>query len=252
MTRTVAVIPAHDEEDAVGSVVERARRHVDLVLIIDDGSHDRTAERARAAGAEVISLNPNRGKGGALRVGLAAAVERGAEVVVTLDADGEHNPDELTLLLAATADADVVLGARKVYRSGMRRALNALALFWFQVLDPSIRDTICGYRAFRVAALPKLATEAGGFAYEQEVILLAVAAGLRLKTVDIVTVPRAGSHVKGSDVLRANNHFDRWVLAHLGSLRLGVWRKALLAAGCVAGLLLGAPAEWALDRKRAA
>ncbi|MFI5301278.1 MAG: glycosyltransferase family 2 protein [Polyangiales bacterium] len=246
MIRTIAVIPAHDEEETISAVVSRAGTYVDRVLVIDDGSHDKTAELARQAGAEVLSLNPNRGKGGALRAGLDRAVELGAEVVVTLDADGEHEPDELPAFLKAIENADVVLGAREVYRSGARRALNGLALFWFQLLDPSIRDTICGYRAFRTAVLPKLATNAGGFAYEQEVILLAVQAGLRLATVDIKTVPRQRSHVTGREVLKANNHFDRWVLGHLGSLRLNVWRKALLATGCAVGLAMGAPAEWAM------
>lgn len=251
MTRTVAVIPAHDEEQRVGPVVARTKRHVDVVLVVDDGSKDRTAAVAREAGAEVMTLNPNRGKGGALRAGLARAVELGAEVVITLDADGEHEPDELPKFIEAIRNADVVLGARQVYRSGMRRALNGLALFWFRVLDPNIRDTICGYRAFRTSALPKLVTDAGGFAYEQEVILLAVASGLRIATVDIVTVPRAGSHVTGREVIRANNHFDRWVLANLGSLQLSVWRKGLLALGCMAGLILGTPTEWLMSRGRA-
>lgn len=250
MTRTLAVIPAHDEAETISTVVERARRHVSQVLVVDDGSTDRTAELAAQAGAEVLTLKPNRGKGGALRAGLARAAELGAEVIVTLDADGEHDPDELPSFLAAAEHADVVLGARAVYRSGARRALNQLALFWFQLLDPGIRDTICGYRAFRAPVLPRLATEAGGFAYEQEVILLAVAAGLRIATVDIKTVPRQRTHVTGREVLRANNHFDRWVLRHLGSLRLSPWRKALLATGCVAGLAVGAPAEWALGGRR--
>jgi glycosyltransferase involved in cell wall biosynthesis len=249
--KTVAVIPAHDEEDAVAQVVSRTKAHVDQVLVVDDGSKDQTAARARAAGAEVLTLNPNRGKGGALRAGLSRAVELGAEVVITLDADGEHEPDELPKFIAAIQNADVVLGARQVYRSGMRRALNGLALFWFRVLDPNIRDTICGYRAFRTSSLPKLETNAGGFAYEQEVILLAVAAGLRIATVDIVTVPRVRSHVNGRDVVRANNHFDRWVLSHLGSLQLSVGRKLLLAVGCVAGLALGVPTEWMMSRGKA-
>jgi glycosyltransferase involved in cell wall biosynthesis len=246
MNRIVAVIPAHDEESSIASVVEGARRYVDRVVVVDDGSGDRTAAVARAAGAEVVSLSPNRGKGGALRAGLERARDLGAEVVVTLDADGEHDPHELPKFLAAVARADVVLGARRVYRSGTRWALNVLALFWFRVLDANIRDTICGYRAFRAPVLPSLLAKAGGFGYEQEVILLAVAAGLRIATVDITTAPRAQSHVTPWEIVRANNHFDRWVLAHLGSLKLSLWRKALLATGCLAGLFLASPAEWLL------
>ena len=85
---TVAVIPAHDEAGAVEGVVRRAARHVDRVLVVDDGSRDDTGERARAGGATVLRLDPNRGKGAALVHGLEAARALGAGRVVTLDADG--------------------------------------------------------------------------------------------------------------------------------------------------------------------
>lgn len=250
MPRTVAVIPAHDEEEAVALVVTKTKAHVDAVLIVDDGSTDSTAEEARKAGAEVLSLKPNRGKGGALRAGLARATEMGAEIIITLDADGEHDPEELPQFLKAIENADVVLGSREVYRSGIRKVLNNVALFWFQLFDPSIKDTICGYRAFRTEVLPQLVTDAAGFAYEQEVLLLALAAGLRVVSIDIRTIPRTRSHVTPYEIVKANNHFDRWVLTHLASLPLPPWRKALLAAGTSAGLLMGAPAEWALARKK--
>ena len=245
---TVAVIPAHDEAAAIEDVVRRAARHVDRVLVVDDGSRDDTGARAAAGGATVLRLDPNRGKGAALVHGLEAAVALGAALVVTLDADGEHDPDEIPAFVAALDAHDVALGYRHVYRSGARRALNALALFWFRVLDPSIRDTICGFRAFRATALPVVHNSAGGFVYEHEVILRAVAAGLRLTSVPITTTPSETSHVTAREMLRANNHFDRWVLRELGALPVAAWRKPLLAAGCVAGLALGVPAAWALGR----
>lgn len=246
----VAVIPAHDEAGAVEDVVRRAARHVGRVVVVDDGSRDDTGARAAAGGATVLRLDPNRGKGAALAHGLEAAVAMGADRVVTLDADGEHDPDEIPLLLAALEASDVALGYRAVYRSGARRALNALALFWFRVLDPSIRDTICGFRGFRAGALAAVHNTAGGFVYEHEVILRAVAAGLRIASVPVTTTPSASSHVTPREMLRANNHFDRWVLRELGALPVAPWRKALLAAGCAAGLAVGAPLAWALGPER--
>lgn len=246
--RTVAVIPAHDESATVEDVVRRAARHVDRVLLIDDGSTDDTGARAAAAGATVLRLDPNRGKGAALVHGLEAARAAGAERIVTLDADGEHDPDQIPAFLAALDDHDVAIGFREVYRSGARRALNALALFWFRVLDPSIRDTICGFRGFRAEALAAVHNTAGGFVYEHEVLLRAVAAGLRMTSVPVATTPSASSHVTPREMLRANNHFDRWVLGALSTLPLPAWRKSLLAVGCAAGLALGAPTAWALDR----
>ena len=249
--KRVAVIPAHDEEGTVGEVALKAGRHVDLVIVVDDGSSDRTATIAREAGAEVVELQPNRGKGGALEVGIARALEVGAEQVVTLDADGEHDPDAIPLFLQALEEADVALGWREVYRSGARQALNRFALFFFQLLDPAIRDSICGFRAFRATALPAVRNDAGGFSYEHEVILRAVAGHLKLASVPVQTVPRTRTHVRTRDLVGANNHFDRWVLGHLRDLPLPAWRKALLAAGCVAGLATGAPVEWALSRRSA-
>jgi glycosyltransferase involved in cell wall biosynthesis len=243
MPLTVAVIPAHNEESTVGSVVERALRHVDKVIVIDDGSTDATAGRATQAGAEVVSLRPNFGKGVALRAGLHRATELGADVIVTLDADGEHDPDEIPLLTQAIARADVVLGARRAYRSDVRRVLNDVALFWFRLIDPDIRDTICGFRAFRSSALPVLTSDAAGFAYEHDVILRAIVAGLVMETVDITTVPRAASHVTLREILRVNNRFTGWVLQHQGELRIPAPRKALLLAGCAGGFVMGRLAE---------
>lgn len=247
----VAVIPAHDEAGTIEDVVRRATPHVDLVLVVDDGSSDDTAARAEALGARVLRLRPNRGKGGALVAGLAEATRSGAQRVVTLDADGEHDPDEIPSLLARLDTHDVVLGWREVYRSGARRVLNGIALFWFRVLDPSIRDTICGFRAFRAEALAQVQNDAGGFAYEHEVILRAVAAGLRVTSVPIATVPSQRSHVTPREIVRANNHFDRWVLRELGRLPIPLWRKGILAIGCLLGLALGVPAQRWLDRRAA-
>jgi glycosyltransferase involved in cell wall biosynthesis len=245
--RTVGVVPAHNEEETVFDVVKQSLEHLDQVIVIDDGSRDRTGELAREAGAVVHRLQPNRGKGQALVYGLNEACTTGAEHIVTLDADGEHVPSEIPALLAPLDDADVVLGYRHVYRSGARKFLNELALFWFQLLDPAIRDTICGFRAFRASVVPILQNDSGGFVFEHEVILRAIAAGLRLAAVPISTAPQTSSHVTPKEILRANNHFDRWVLAKLPELPLPLWRKSLLAAGCVAGLAVGTPAAWILQ-----
>src|SRR4051794_33508154 len=95
----VAVIPAHEEAPRIGPVVAAARRHV-AVIVVDDGSSDATAAAAEAAGAEVIRQSPNQGKGAALRTGFRRALERGADAVVTLDGDGQHDPGEIPRLLA--------------------------------------------------------------------------------------------------------------------------------------------------------
>ena len=103
-----------------------------------------------------------------------------------------------------------------------------------------------------IELLAAVQNDSGGFVYEHEVILRAVAAGLRIASVPVSTTPSTSSHVTAREMLRANNHFARRVLALLGSLPLPLWRRALLGAGCAAGLAVGVPAAWALgDGRRA-
>ena len=247
--RTVAVIPAHNEARTIAAVVRDTLLHVDAALVVDDGSSDDTAALAEQAGATVLRQSPNAGKGLALRRGIDAALQLGAECVVTLDGDGEHVPSDIPTLLAPLQYADVVLGTRQVFRSPARKLINAFALFWFRLLDPAILDTICGFRAFRAAALPELRSDANGFAYEHEVILRAVQRGLRLASVSVQVVSREGTHVTAVEILRSNNHFDRYVLRNLAQFRVALWRKGLLAIGCGAGLVVGVPVLWHLSRR---
>ena len=107
------VVPVFNEAATIADIVERARLH-GPVLVVDDGSTDGTGARARAAGAEVIALGARRGKGAALRCGFAEAARRGAARVVTLDGDGQHEPDEIPRLLkVAVEEPDaLVIGGR--------------------------------------------------------------------------------------------------------------------------------------------
>ncbi|MHC4599144.1 MAG: glycosyltransferase family 2 protein, partial [Planctomycetota bacterium] len=110
--RIVAVIPAYNEEERIADVVRRTLAVCEL-LVVDDGSSDRTAALAREAGAEVMNLSPNRGKTTALDAGFRRALSRGAEAVVTLDADGQHRPEEIPRFVeAAEGGADIVVGSR--------------------------------------------------------------------------------------------------------------------------------------------
>ena len=106
-----ALIPGHDEAPRIGPVIAAARQWLP-VLVVDDGSSDATAEVARAAGATVLSQQPNQGKGAALRAGFRHALEAGVDAVVTLDADGQHDPAEIPTLLAdgAFEDAKSLIG----------------------------------------------------------------------------------------------------------------------------------------------
>src|SRR5215470_11967838 len=112
---TAAVIPAYNEEKHIGDVIRRTRQKLDDVLVVDDGSRDKTAERAREAGAEVIVHSQNRGKGETIKTGLRHWLDRQVDFVIILDADGQHRPEEIDRFLAAAVAADrpkLILGNR--------------------------------------------------------------------------------------------------------------------------------------------
>lgn len=112
--KVLAAIPCFNEQNFIGDVVTRARKYVDKVIVIDDGSTDDTGRVARAAGAEVIRHEARKGAGAATKSGFEAARRSNADIVVTLDGDGQHNPDDIPKLLAPilNSEADLVIGSR--------------------------------------------------------------------------------------------------------------------------------------------
>ncbi|HYM83346.1 MAG TPA: glycosyltransferase family 2 protein [Candidatus Dormibacteraeota bacterium] len=188
----LALIPAHDEAPRIGRVVAAAREHLP-VLVVDDGSSDATGPIAIDAGAEVLILSPNRGKGAALRAGFRAALERGAGAVVTLDGDGQHDPVEIPRFLAAYDDGrpDLVVGVRDFRAMPVvRRLANTLgrgALSW--ALATPIPDNQCGYRLVGrrlMAALEE--SREPGFEFEVEMIVACVRHGWPIAWVPISTI----------------------------------------------------------------
>lgn len=111
--RIVAAIAAYNEERYIGSVILKARKHATEVIVFDDGSVDATSEVARLAGATVLRNNTNRGKGAAMRELLASAKNKSPDVLVFLDADGQHDPNEIPRLVDAVREGyDLVVGSR--------------------------------------------------------------------------------------------------------------------------------------------
>jgi hypothetical protein len=192
---TVVVIPALNEERFVGSVVLQARRYADLVIVVDDGSRDATAEVARAAGARVIRHAYNRGKGAALNTAFRHARRVGPRAVVALDADGQHRPGEIAQVLAPVlaGEADIVVGSR--YLSG-RQGVPAARVWGHRLLTgltnrlsgTRVTDSQNGFRAFSPAAVDAITFSAGGFSVESEMQFLARAHGLRLVEMPVTTL----------------------------------------------------------------
>lgn len=217
--RVCAVIPARDAADTVGPVVRglKATLPEATILVVDDGSSDETGARAREAGAEVIRHTLNQGKGAALQTGFDEAVRRGADAVVALDADGQHDPAWAPRLLAGLESADLVVGSRLQSREGMpwlRRVTNDVTSWWVSRLARTlIEDSQSGYRAIRAPVLRRVRPEARRFEYESEFLVAAARAGFRIAAVGIPTLYNApGSHIRP---VRDTVRFVRFVLRHL-------------------------------------
>jgi glycosyltransferase involved in cell wall biosynthesis len=159
---TVALIPAFNEEGSVGAVVEEARKHVGLVIVVDDGSTDRTAEEARRAGAIVVQHPRNMGYGAAVKTLMKAALAAGAKYAVLLDADGQHDPRDIPKFLQALKNgADIAVGNRFAQsKVPLHRKIGIYAIrALLRLLGAKAGDPENGYRAFTRKALEVLDRE---------------------------------------------------------------------------------------------
>ena len=204
-SQTAAVIPAYQDEKHIGDIVRRTRERLERVLVVDDGSTDQTAQRAREAGAEVVLHNQNRGKGEAIKTGLGhwfatANSSRGGlgrEVawVILLDSDGQHLPEEIDSFLAAATSATqpaFLIGNRMNDVACMpfiRRVVNRyMSRRISRLCGQKIPDTQCGFRMLDRQLIPELLSGGNRFDYETEVLIIVSRKGYRIDSVPITTV----------------------------------------------------------------
>ena len=234
--KLVVGMPAYNEEKYVGSLVLQARQYASEVIVVDDGSTDRTAPVAELAGASVVRHGINKGYGSAIQSILAEARKRNADVLVILDADSQHNPDEIQSLVAAISEGwDVVIGSRETqknaipaYRRAGQRVLSKLTSVASQ---KKLSDTESGFRAYSRKALAELELKETGMAISSEIVSEAARKGLK-----ITEVPISVTYTKDSSTMNPVKH-------GLGVLqRIIVMiseRRPLLFFGISGGILIG-------------
>ena len=192
--RVAAVIPAYQEEKHVAEVARRVRAQLEHVLVVDDGSTDATAERARRAGVDVIVHPQNRGKGESIKTGMRYWLDRGIDYVVLLDADGQHLPEEIVHFIDAAGqhNAKIFVGTRMNDVTSMpwvRRVVNRyMSDKISRACGQQIPDTQCGFRMLHRDLIPELLGGTNRFDYETEMLIIASRNGHRIAAVPITTV----------------------------------------------------------------
>ena len=212
--RVVVVIPAHNEAAVIGQVIEGIPE-IDgmetIALVVDDGSTDKTSQVAEAKGARVVRHIINLGVGAATRTGLRAAQAMDADVVVTIDGDGQHDPAEIPSLVRCLIDKnyDVVIGSRILQPAGMpatRIAANLLLnAITFIVYRKVVSDSQSGFKAFSRSALQTIELNSAGYEVCSEIIGEIVRNQLSYKSLPVKAVYTTYSQAKGQHFLNGVN-----------------------------------------------
>jgi polyprenyl-phospho-N-acetylgalactosaminyl synthase len=205
--KTFVVIAAYNEEASVGGVVRDVKAHGYDVVVVDDGSTDSTAREARRATAVVLSSPINRGQGSALRTGIGYALEAGADVIVTYDADGQFVADEITSLIEPlqSGSADVALGSRYLDRtavnlSAQKRLAHMLGRVWTWLFCGRwYSDPQCGLRAMNAQAARKINITIDRYTHASEILDEIARHHLRVREVPITVI----YHRRGQSSLAA-------------------------------------------------
>lgn len=191
-----ALIPCYYEEKHIRDIAARAHKQLDTVLVVDDGSADKTSDEARAAGVDVVKHEKNAGKGAAIKTGLRSLLAReNIEFILILDGDGQHLPEEIPHFLTAANDtgAPIVVGNRMGDTRDMpfvRRMTNRYMSWTIsRVIGQRVPDSQCGFRMFhRSLAAEFLAVESAAFDFETEMLALAARKGCNIGAATVSTI----------------------------------------------------------------
>ena len=188
------VIPAYNEEATISGVAERALQYSEQVIIVNDGSSDRTKKKLKSIAVTVLNNPTNFGKGKSIRLGAEYALSKGADAIITLDGDGQHRPEDIPLLLKKSADNPdkIIIAARLRDRRAappLRRFANRFADFWISwAAGQRIQDSQSGFRLYPASVFNSCPTASSGFVFESEILIDAAHLGITSVFVTIDTL----------------------------------------------------------------
>ena len=196
------IIPAYNEQRHISSVIQKVKKYSINIIVVDDGSNDRTSEVAKKEGVIVLKHIVNLGKGAALKTGCEYSVANGAKKLIFIDADGQHQPEEIPRFLQALKDADIVFGSRSLNKK-MPLVLRFGNWFINKVNDylsgVKLRDTQSGYRAMTSDAYQKIRWKSTNYSVESEMIANTGRQRLKYKEITIKTI--YSDNYKGTTVI---------------------------------------------------
>jgi len=223
--KVLAAIPCYNTELHITDIISQTKKYVDQVIVIDDGSHDNTAEIARAAGALVISHGENKGYGGAIKSCFREAKANSADILVTIDGDGQHEPDEIPRLLAPILqdEADVVIGSRFLSKTDdmpryRKLGIGIITNLWNFGSKVRVSDSQSGFRAYRKEVFENIILLDKGMSVSIEILEKIRGKGFSVKEVPI-------SCFYGNDSLS----FSRKALRHGISVALSIVKIRLMS-----------------------
>ena len=236
----LVAIPAYNEEVAIGSVIARCKKYADNVIVVDDGSKDHTAEIARLVGAEVITHEKNGGYGSAIKTCFDVARKRDLKAMVIIDADGQHNPDDIPAMIAEMGHSrsDIVIGSRFVKGNGKKQNIPIYRKVGMRVLDTAtkigsgynITDSQSGFRIYSDKAIRTIQLSNNGMAAGSEILLQASGEKLHISEIPI--------YVRYDIEKTSSENPIRHGFSVLGSIIGLVSEKRPLIFFCIPGFLL--------------
>ncbi len=193
-TNLCIIIPAYNAGETIHQVVTSALKHASRVIVVDDGSDDNTAEAASKANAEVIKIDRNRGKGHALKQLFKKAMEDGYDAVISMDADTQHDPNDIPKFIEAHKQypEDLIVGSRmhekeKIPR-GRYNSMHIARFFISLAANQFVEDTQCGFRMYPLSLVKKFHLTTDRYATETEILIKAGDSGAKIRTIPVNTI----------------------------------------------------------------